>query len=254
MKFTLLGTGSVQGAPVYGCECQACLNALTEPSLARKLCSGLLEVEGKTLLLDANHPRLMQRFPAGTINAILLTHYHIDHVQALFELRWGLAPNIAVYHPNDPNGCDDLYKHPGLLAFQAPNQHGQTFHIDGLDKLAITPLNMQHSKPCHGYLFEYQNHCLAYLTDTVGIPDETWQILLDNSPSHIVIDCNYSPLVENSNHNNLRQVLALAKQLPHCHWLLTHISHELDLYLLSATDPLPDNVSVGHDDMALTFN
>ncbi len=51
---------------------------------------------------------------------MLLTHYHPDHVQGLFHLRWGCGESIPVYGPKDPQGCADLYRHPGVLDFQVP--------------------------------------------------------------------------------------------------------------------------------------
>jgi phosphoribosyl 1,2-cyclic phosphate phosphodiesterase len=35
----------------------------------------------------------------------LLTHYHLDHVQGLFPLRWGVGAPIPVYGPPDDAGC-----------------------------------------------------------------------------------------------------------------------------------------------------
>ncbi len=43
----------------------------------------------------------------------------MDHVQGLFPLRWGVGDKIPVYGPPDEQGCDDLFKHPGLLDFQS---------------------------------------------------------------------------------------------------------------------------------------
>lgn len=259
MQLTLLGTGNVQGAPVYGCDCLACQRAIAQPKWARQLCSAQLTVAGRHILLDANHPQLMQRFPAGSIDAILLTHFHMDHVHALFSLRWGLAPKIPVYRPDDPLGSDDLYKHPGLLAFQPANQVGTPFHLSNLPELTITPLALNHSRPCQGYLFEYESNqqrdCLAYLTDTQGLPDATWQQLIQRAPRTVVIDCSYSPLIVNGNHNNLAQVIDFARRLPDSQWVLTHISHELDSFLLNSTlnsaCPLPPNITVGMDEMIL---
>lgn len=50
-------------------------------------------------LLDAGLPELMTQWPAGSFQQFLLTHYHMDHVQGLFPLRWGVGEPIAVYGP-----------------------------------------------------------------------------------------------------------------------------------------------------------
>ena len=81
MRFTLLGTGNGAMLPVYGCGCKACTRANENAQYRRNKTSAMVEHNGKTLLIDANLPDLMQRFPSGSIDRILLTHYHIDHVQ-----------------------------------------------------------------------------------------------------------------------------------------------------------------------------
>lgn len=250
MKLTLLGTGNVRGCPVYGCECPACQQASLDPSKARLLCSAMLELNGQQILIDASHPQLQTRFPAGTIDAILLTHFHMDHVQALFELRWGLCDSIPVYHPDDPLGCDDLFKHPGILDFQPALTAMQAFQ---LAEISVTPLALNHSKPTLGYLFSSENGCIAYLTDTLGIPDKSWQQLLRRPPKYVVIDCSASPLHSSSNHNNLKDVLNLAHALPDSMWVLTHIGHDLDEYLMQHPRCLPSNVLVGHDELCLNL-
>ncbi len=250
MKLTLIGTGNVQGCPLYGCECPACQRAREQSKYARTLCSALLEDNGKQWLIDANHPHWDRRFPAGTVAGIFITHYHMDHVQALFNLRWGLGPSIPVYHPDDPKGCDDLFKHPGILDFQPPLKANQALQ---LARLQVIPLALNHSKPCFGYLFCSPQGRIAYLTDTKGIPDDSWQQLLRQPPKYVVIDCSNPPLAKAKNHNNLSDVLELAHALPDSQWLLTHIGHELDEYLMEHPDCLSPNVSVAHDEQCLSL-
>lgn len=87
----------------------------------------------------------------GANSTFLLTHYHMDHVQGLFPLRWGCGNSIPVYGPPDEQGCDDLFKHPGILAFQPPLAPFATVELGGM---RITPLPLQHSKLTHGYLIQ----------------------------------------------------------------------------------------------------
>ncbi len=120
MQLTFLGTGGAQQVPVFGCDCLICQRARREPAFRRRACSAMLNYQGETTLLDAGLPALERRFSAGQIQRFLLTHYHMDHVQGLFPLRWGCGNSIPVYGPPDEQGCDDLFKHPGILAFQPP--------------------------------------------------------------------------------------------------------------------------------------
>ncbi|WP_156493698.1 MBL fold metallo-hydrolase, partial [Oleiphilus sp. HI0125] len=117
MQITLLGTGAAGGVPLFGCQCSVCSAAKSDPSLRRRPASALLEVEGAAYLIDAGIMDIGERFEASFLNAIFLTHFHPDHVQGLFHIRWGKEPNISVFCPPDKDGCADLYKHPGLLEF-----------------------------------------------------------------------------------------------------------------------------------------
>lgn len=250
MQLTLLGTGSVQAAPVYGCNCIACVRATHQPRYKRHLCSAALTVNGQHILLDANHPQLESLYPAGTIDAILLTHYHMDHVHALFNLRWGVNQSIPVYQPDDKQGCDDLFKHPGILDFQTPCIAQQPLELAGV---TVIPVALNHSKPTLGYCFSSDAGCIAYLTDSKGLPEATWDQLTRLKPKYIVIDCSFAPFQAGKGHNNLFDVLEFAKRLPESNWVLTHISHELDAYLLDSEAELPKNIILALDKMILTL-
>lgn len=78
----------------------------------------------------------MEHHPAGSFQQVLLTHYHLDHVQGLFPLRWGVGASIPVYGPPDDAGCDDLLKHPGLLDFSHTVTPFVMFNLQGL---RVTP-------------------------------------------------------------------------------------------------------------------
>ncbi|MGF1695510.1 phosphonate metabolism protein PhnP [Vibrio lamellibrachiae] len=229
MKLTLIGTGNSATIPVYGCDCSVCSKATKNPKLRREKASAYIEHQGKTLLLDANAPDLMQRFPRGSIDAILLTHYHIDHVHSLFDLRWGVGEYIKVISPDDPLGCDDLYKHPGILDFSTRTQPFQSFEWQGI---TVTPLPLIHSKICTGYCFEWQDQRIAYLTDTIGLPEPTLQWLQKRKIDWMIIDCNHPPIEceeqrAKANHNDFNHVLAIEEAVKPKHVGLTHLGHRM---------------------------
>ena len=247
MKLTFLGTGDVRQVPVYGCRCRACEAARKDARLRRRPCSALLEVGDQRILIDGGLTDLAERFAPSDLNAILLTHYHVDHVQGLFHLRWGLNDSIPVYGPDDRDGCADLLKHPGILEFHPPLLPCVPFT---LGEVQITPLPLQHSKPTFGYLFEQGDRCIAYLTDTVGLPETTEAWLRRYENLEMVIDCSQPPRPEPPrNHNDLNLVLDIHQRLrPQCTWL-THIGHEMDQWLQDHA--LPEAVRVARDGQLL---
>lgn len=101
LTLRLTGTGGAQLVPVFGCDCAACRRARREESHRRRPCSGVVTFNSAVTLLDAGRPDLMEHHPAGSFQQVLLTHYHLDHVQGLFPLRWGVGASIPV--PTDIN-------------------------------------------------------------------------------------------------------------------------------------------------------
>ena len=117
MQLTVLGTGSVHAAPVPGCECSQC--RVTPAAARRKPCSGFVKADGTRLLIDAGGHDLMDRFSALPPEAVLLTHFHPDHVQGLLPWRWAKLRETPAFHPPDAEGCADLFRNPGFLRFRA---------------------------------------------------------------------------------------------------------------------------------------
>jgi phosphoribosyl 1,2-cyclic phosphate phosphodiesterase len=243
MRLTLLGTGNAAGIPVYGCGCDLCLKAAGNALMQRTSCSALLQLGDSRYLLDAGQVNLAGRFPAGSLDAILLTHFHPDHVQGLFQLRWGTGLRIPVYCPPDSQGCADLYKHPGILQFQPL----QKFVPIMLSDLSVTPLPLIHSKPTFGYLFEHAGRRIAYLTDTKGLPPDTEALLAALPLDLMVIDSSFVPGNERQGHNTLYDALSIHRALTPRQTVLTHIGHDMDIWLRENASTLPDSVEVGHD-------
>jgi len=250
MHFQFLGTGNAQQVPRYGCDCPACKRARCITTYRRTPCSAKIDIGDQVILIDAGQVDLTERFPSGKINTILLTHYHMDHVQGLFHLRWGTGNKIPVIGPDDSNGCDDLYKHSGLLDFRPSPKAFEPF---SLFDISITPLPLNHSKPTFGYFFNFPDKSLVYLTDTLGLPEDTLQFLQNNTPDIFIIDCTYPPKENPKGHNSLNEALDIIATIKPKTAYLTHISHDLDAYLLENPNRLPDNVFLASDNEKISL-
>lgn len=250
MKFTFLGTGNAANVPAYGCTCKACERALKDPAYRRYSASAFIETQHTKILLDAGLPEIGKRFPAGALDKILLTHYHMDHVHGLFPMRWGRTAPISVIGPDDPKGCDDLFKHPGILDFSKKSQAFKPFYLSDLN---ITPVPMQHSRPTLGYVIQQAaGNTFAYLTDTVGLPADTEYYLQEKGVHALAIDCSYPPKgVPPKGHNDLITALEVIDTLAPKHAYLTHISHDLDSWFMDNPNCLPANVSLARDNQII---
>lgn len=251
MNVTFLGTGAAGGVPRYGCHCPACERARVDKSRQRLPCSASLQSGSTRILLDAGLMDLHERFEPGDLDAILLTHYHPDHVQGLFHLRWGVAETLPVWGPRDSEGCADLYKHPGMLGFGTLRK----FKPIEIGSLLITPLPLIHSKVTLGFAIETADNArFAYLTDTVGLPPKTLRFLKAWQPHGMALDCSHAPqATPPRNHNDVNLALELIEAIrPKRAWL-THISHNVDLWQMTTGATLPDNVFWAADQLSVSF-
>lgn len=246
MQWQFLGTGSVKGVPVFRCSCIACTQAQQHDHLHRLPASGVLSIGDKYIYVDAGRHDLAQLWTDQPPSVQLLTHFHMDHVQGLFPLRWGEGSKISVLAPNDEQGCDDLLNHPGLLDFSAKLMPFAAFSLHGM---TITPIPLVHSKLTLGYVFDYQDKRLAYLCDSGALRRDVQTFLADTPPDVMILDCDLPPMPEPPrNHNDLTAALTIFEAIRPKQLLLTHISHSLDAYWLHNPD-LPTGIKVAYDGM-----
>ena len=249
MRLTLLGTGDARQVPVYNCSCAACASARLNPARRRGPCCALIECGAQRWLIDSGLTDLTERFPPHSLSGILQTHYHADHAQGLLHLRWGQGLIIPVHGPDDAEGLADLYKHPGILDFSQPFA---PFEQRQLGELSVTALPLNHSKLTFGYLLEGDGRRIAYLTDTLGVPDASAEVLRQKPLDLLVLDCSTAPQpIAPRNHNDLTRALEVVEQLQSRQTVLTHIGHSFDAWLLANPDALPAGVSLAFDGRVL---
>lgn len=252
MQLEFIGTGDCAGIPVYNCKCPICTESRVNPKRRRNSSCAHITTSEVSVLIDAGLPDIGERFPRNTVDLILLSHYHIDHVYGLFPMRWGhCEESLPVYGPDYPAGCADLLQHPGILDFSSTMQPFVTRFFTNLE---ITPLPLNHSKPCLGYALASETSRLAWLCDTGGLPMATSDFLKRWNPDVIVLDCTFPPRKDrHPNHNDIYTAIALHQEIGPTTTYLTHISHDLDLWLSTNGHTLPENIYTAIDGLKLSL-
>ena len=87
MKITFLGTGTSQGVPVIGCQCEVCTSIFKEDKRLRT--SVLIESDNTTVVIDTgpDFRQQMLRENVQKLDAVLFTHEHKDHIAGMDDVR-----------------------------------------------------------------------------------------------------------------------------------------------------------------------
>ena len=254
---TFLGTGTSVGVPVIGCRCPVCTSR--DPRNNRTRASILVSTGETSVLVDSGPDLREQALREGisSIDAVIYTHSHLDHVAGFDEMRafcWGKPEPLPLYATES---CLAVLKSMFGWAFLPDNKHSgyvrpapqmitQEFVIGDLK---VRPLPVEHgSVETIGLLFETgANFRFAYLPDVKRIPQAT-MAMMGNLDLLIIDSLREAP---HTTHLSLSESLAISEQLSPKKTLLTHISHEMDHAELSTR--LPEGIAAAHDGLRVTL-
>ena len=252
MKLTFLGTGTSTGVPSIASDCQTWLSS--DPRDKRLRVSILIEHRDKKILVDTSSDFRQQALRANIrhLDAVLITHCHVDHVFGLDDIRplnfrygamgvyanettWRDLRRIFEYIFNPTHFGGGL---PQLIPHTV--QHNSPFCVG--EDLEITPLEVIHGKlPVMAYRF----NDFAYATDLKTIPPDTMENLRDLDV--LVLDC--VRIKPHSTHLCLEEALAIIDDLKPKRAFLTHLNH--DIMYERDSHLLPDNVKFAYDGLVV---
>lgn len=256
MRLTFLGTGSSQGVPVVACGCDTCRSA--DPRDARLRTSALVEVGDVRLVIDVgpDFRQQMLRAQVRSLDGILLTHEHRDHIAGLDDVRafnwvqrrpvdvWAL-PRTAEAVRRDfsyafaPAGI----KYPGAPEVQLHEVPDYApFDVAGV---AVQPLRVMHgTMPIMGFRIG----ALAYITDISHIhPSE-----IERLRGIDVLVLSAVRLVPHPAHLSLQQAIDLFAQIAPRRGYITHIGHQLPPHA-EVQRLLPNGVYLAYDGLYVDF-
>ncbi len=253
-KLTFLGTGTSQGVPLIACPCEVCHS--TDERDKRLRSSVAIEHQGISIVIDTgpDFRQQMLRAEIDSIDAVLYTHGHKDHVAGLDDIR---AYNFILGKPIDlyldqhtEEGIRQEYsyifadkKYPGIP--QVELHRATALQPIDLEGLSILPIPVMHAQlPVLGYRIGD----LSYITDANFISEEAMEAL---SGSKILV-LNALRHEKHISHFSLTEALEIAKQVGATQTYFTHISHQLGKHS-DVADTLPDGVQLAYDTLEVSF-
>lgn len=256
MRLTFLGTGTSQGVPVIGCECDVCKSSDSRDMRLRT--SAMVECEGVRLVIDAGPDFRQQMLREGVrhLDAILLTHQHKDHTAGIDDVRafnfvdfptihsmhiFGNEPTIATITKDfDYAFAQNKYRGvPVIELHTICSEH--SFRVKNIE---IMPIEGRHSD--RFTVFGYRFGRLAYLTDFDAISDAELSKL--EGVECLVV--NALRWTEHSSHFSVGQALDLIRRVAPRRAYLTHMSHEIGLHA-EVQLLLPEGVYFAYDGLKI---
>lgn len=253
MKLRFLGTGTSTGVPEIACTCRVCTSGDVRDKRLRA--SVLLETGGKRILIDCGPDFRRQMLSAmhqeifTTLDAVLLTHEHYDHVGGLDDLRaFSHKQDVDVYA--EPYVADAIIsripyvfqenKYPGVPNINMHKIALAPFSVKGIE---IIPIRLMHGKlPILGYRIGR----LAYLTDLKTIPEEEY----DKLTGLDVLVVNALREREHLSHQTVTDALNQIRRINPRKAYLTHMSHSFGLHEEMSRE-LPPEVFVSYDGLEI---
>ncbi len=254
MKITFLGTGTSQGVPVIGCDCEVCIS--TDPKDNRLRTSAMIEWNGKVIIIDAGPDFRQQLLRANVqdVSAILMTHEHNDHIIGLDDVRplnfkhkkhmpVYAEPRVQAELKTRFSYIFDKNPYPGAPRIILQNIDNQ-IDID-VDGVLVKPIRAMHGTlPVFGFRFED----FTYLTDVKSIAPE--DLAKVKGTKLLAIDALHHS--EHHAHLNLEQALALIKIIQPEQAYLIHVSHRMGL-AKKVNPSLPEGVELAYDGLTITL-
>lgn len=234
-RLTFLGTGTSMGVPTLGCACAVCTSSnpydkRLRPSVALRWNDGSLE---HAVVIDTGPDFRQQALRAQlkSVDAVLYTHAHADHIFGLDDLR---PLSFAAFRSRGPiplYASDDtasvlqrIYDY--TFAPDATYATRARVEIVGLaPRTRVHNIDFVRVPVFHGEMevsgFRFGD--TAYLTDVSTIPEESFR-LLKGVKTLVLPALRHKP---HPSHATLSQAIAWAQRIGATHTWLTHIAHEL---------------------------
>jgi phosphoribosyl 1,2-cyclic phosphate phosphodiesterase len=252
MKVVILGSGTSQGVPIIGCSCTTCVSENPKDKRLRVSC--YIETNNSRILIDTS-PDFRQQMLLNKItdiDAVIYTHYHIDHIIGLDDIRQINQLNnkaVEIYANQDTM---DRIKQTFSYAFDSNTYTGggipllkpftitsEKFYINSDEILPI----VYHHGPVN--VFGYRIGDFAYMTDCNRIPESQYDKL--KNLKVLVLDAlRWRP---HPTHFSIDEAIAEAGKIGALKTYFTHITH--DVLHDEVNSRLPEGIELAYDGLVI---
>jgi phosphoribosyl 1,2-cyclic phosphate phosphodiesterase len=252
LQITVLGSGTSQGVPVIGCQCEVCKSS--DPKDNRLRSSIMLNWGGQNFVIDTgpDFRQQMLREDVRSLRAVLYTHEHKDHIAGMDDVRSFnylerrdmdvfCTENVERALKREFYYAFEEIRYPGVPNISLHRITNEPFRLP--DGPLVTPIEYLHYKlPVTGFRIGD----FAYLTDIKSIRYSEIEKL--RGINYLILDCLRRK--DHLSHFNLEQSLEFIEEVKPKMTYLTHISHLFDTHE-NILKELPNGVEPAYD--GLTF-
>lgn len=250
IKLTFLGTGTSQGVPVIGCECEVCRSQDQHDKRLRT--SALIRSGDAQVLIDAGPDLRAQMLRSGVtrLDGVLLTHEHMDHLGGIDDLRafnYRQQEAMSIYSNEATLLAIRRTFHYAFAAERYPGAPElrlvQVSGAFGLAGMVVEPFEVMHgSLPVLGFRIGG----LAYITDAKTVSD----VVVDRLRGIDTLVLNALRQSPHPTHLNLTEAIKVVERIrPRAAWF-THISHLLGKHT-EIQNQLPQGMGLAFDGLTV---
>jgi phosphoribosyl 1,2-cyclic phosphate phosphodiesterase len=251
----ILGSGTSMGVPTLGCDCRVCVSS--DPRDNRLRPSAAVLWDGHCVVIDTGPDFRAQALHRrmGTVDAVLYTHAHADHILGMDDLRplsFKSADKIPLYADETTAQViekifdytfdeDSRYK---LRARVAMNR------LNGEETVDLCGASFQRVPLLHGPMETggYRFGNAAYLTDMNVIPESSLHLL--EGVEVVVIDA--LRVRVHPSHANIEEAIGWVNKIGARRAWFTHMSHDILHAEVEAT--LPPHIRLAYDGLSIPFD
>jgi len=214
----------------------------------------MVETGGKRVIIDCgpDFRQQMLREDIRSIDAILITHAHKDHIGGLDDVR---AFNYFLQRPTEVYASRDVQRsikmefgyafghdrYPGVPEINLNLIGNRKFTVAGIEILPIKAIHFTNH-----YVFGFRIGDLTYITDAVDIPEKE----LKKAYGSKIMVINALRKKKHYSHFTLSEAITILEKVKPEQGFLTHISHQMGRYA-DVEKELPSFVKQAYDGLRI---